>query len=137
MHIQKTIALVTAPIGLIFLVIDKSFLHNIIVRTGLDWHATFLPIALGIILGALAGRLRMDSLQQAIQGVVYICTALFTFAVVASLAIVFEHGHWFLAMPTLWLASAAVGLYAFFTTQVRFSERYRKAKEDQQQRKDK
>ncbi|MGX5913847.1 hypothetical protein ACR0ST_03850 [Aliidiomarina sp. Khilg15.8] len=135
MNIQKTIALVTAPLGMIFLIVDPSDLVNIITTTGLDWYRLFLPIAWGIIFGALAGILRLDFVQKALLPVIYVSTALFTFGVIGSLAIYFENRYWFLAMPTLWLAVAAVGLYAFVLTQMRFSKRYQESIKDKEQEK--
>lgn len=121
MNIQKTIAAVTAPIGMIFLLSDPQDLANFIARTGLDWHGVFLPVAVGIILGCLAGLFKLDQVQKLALPVVYVTTALVSFGVIASAAIYFEHGHWFLAQPTLWLVSVGFGLYAFVRTQAQFS----------------
>lgn len=134
MNIQKTIALVTAPVGLLFLVSDMDQLWSIIVATQLDWYKAFQPIALGIILGCFAGLLRLDFVQKATVPVLYLSTALFTFGVIGSLAIYFEHQLWVLALPTLWLAALAVGLYAFMVMQLRFSERYKEAQKKKQEK---
>lgn len=123
MNIQKTIAAVTAPIGMIFLLSDPQDLHELIVNTGLDWHGVFMPIAVGIILGCLAGLLKFDVVQKLAVPVVYVATGLVSFGIIGSVAIYFEHGFWFLAQPTLWLVALGFGLYAFVRTQARFSEK--------------
>lgn len=123
MNIQKTIAAVTAPIGMIFLLSDPQDLNELIVNTGLDWHGVFMPIAVGIILGCLAGLLKFDVVQKLAVPVVYVATGLVSFGIIGSVAIYFEHGFWFLAQPTLWLVALGFGLYAFVRTQARFSEK--------------
>lgn len=123
MTIQKTIAAVTAPLGMIFLLSDPQDLNELIVNLGLDWHGVFLPIALGIILGCLAGLLKLDVVQKLSVAAVYIATGLVSFGIIGSLAIYFEHGHWFLAQPALWLVALGFGIYAFVRFQARFSEK--------------
>ncbi|MCL5051169.1 hypothetical protein [Aliidiomarina maris] len=123
MNIQKTIAAVTAPIGMIFLLSDPQDLANLIASTGLNWHGVFMPIAIGIIFGCLAGLLKFDRVQKLAVPVVYVTTALVSFGIIASVAIYFEHGHWFLAQPTLWLVAVGFGLYAFIRTQAQFSQK--------------
>lgn len=130
MNIQKAIALVTAPVGLIFLISDESDLLHLITSTGLTWHGVFMPIAVGIILGCLAGLLRFDQVQKLQRPALYVTTALLTFGIIGSLAIKFEHSYWFLAQPTLWLASVGAGLHAFMHTQLRFSEKQQASKSE-------
>jgi len=129
MNVQKTIAAVTAPIGMIFLLSDMQDLAELIARTGLTWHGVFQPIAWGIILGCLAGLFKFDQVQRLAVPVVYVSTALVSFGLIGSFAIYFEHGHWFLAQPTLWLVSLGFALYGFVRTQARFSEKQIAAKE--------
>ena len=123
MNIQKTIAAVTAPLGMIFLLSDPQDLNELIVSSGLDWHGVFLPIAVGIIVGCFAGLIKLDAVQKLAVPFVYLATGLVSFGIIGSLAIYFEHGHWFLAQPTLWLMSLGFGLYAFVRSQARFSEK--------------
>lgn len=137
MNIQKAIALVTAPVGLIFLLSDPSDLLQVITSTGLNWHAVFLPIAVGIVFGCLAGLLHFDQVQKIQLPALYVTTALFTFGVISSIAIKFEHGYWFLAQPTFWLASVGLALHAFIRTQLRFSEKQHEAAEASSRKTDK
>lgn len=123
MNVQKTIAAVSAPIGMIFLLSDIQQLAEFIASTGLTWHGVFQPIAWGIILGCLVGLFKLDQVQRLAFPVVYVSTALVSFGLIGSFAIYFEHGYWFLAQPTLWLVSLGFGLYAFIRTQARFSEK--------------
>lgn len=123
MNIQKTIAAVTAPLGMIFLLSDPQDLNELIVSLGLDWHGVFMPIAVGIIVGCLAGLLKFDVVQKLAVPAVYVATGLVSFGIIGSLAIYFEHGHWFLAQPTLWLMALGFGIYAFIRSQSRFSEK--------------
>ncbi|MCL4410093.1 hypothetical protein [Aliidiomarina haloalkalitolerans] len=122
--IQKTIALVTAPIGLIFLLSDAQDLLRLIQSTGLNWYQVFSPIAWGIIIGAILGLMRFDKVQVAAKISTWLATALTTFGLVGSIAIYFEHRLWYLAWPTLWLAALGIGIYALFLMQLRFSEKY-------------
>ncbi|MCC5856307.1 MAG: hypothetical protein JJU10_11615 [Idiomarina sp.] len=124
--IQRYIALVTAPLGLILLLSDPNDLWRLIVATGLNWHQAFMPLAWGIIFGAMAGLMRLDFVQKVALQATWLSTALTTFGGVATFAIYFEHRVWMLAWPTMWLFSFGVGLYAFFVMQVRFSEKLRK-----------
>ena len=129
MNVQKTIAAVTAPIGMIFLLSDMQELAEFIARTGLSWHGVFQPIAWGIILGCLAGLFKWDQVQRLAVPAVYAATALVSFGLIGSFAIYFEHGYWFLAQPTLWLVSLGFALYGFVSTQARFSQKQTAAKE--------
>lgn len=129
MNVQKTIAAVTAPIGLIFLLSDMQDLGELIASTGLTWHGVFQPIAWAIILGCLTGLLKLDQIQRLAVPVVYTSTALVSFGLVGSLAIYFEHSYWFLAQPTLWLVSLGFALYGFVRTQAQFSSKRRAAEE--------
>lgn len=122
--IQKTIALVTAPLGLIFLLSDPQDLLRLIQSTGLGWYQIFSPIAWGVILGAVLGLLRFDKVQRLAQWGTWAATALTTFGLVATIAIYFEHRLWYLAWPTMWLATLGIGIYALFLMQLRFSEKY-------------
>lgn len=124
MNVQKTIAAVTAPIGLIFLLSDIQDLAEFIASSGLTWHGVFQPIAWGIIVGCLAGLLKLDQVQRLAVPVVYATTALVSFGLVGSFVIYFEHGHWFLAQPTLWLVCLGLGLYGFIRTQAQFSSKF-------------
>ncbi|MCC5878723.1 MAG: hypothetical protein JJU03_02350 [Idiomarina sp.] len=137
MNVQKTIAAVTAPIGMIFLLSDMQDLAEFIANTGLTWHGVFQPIAWGIILGCLAGLFKFDQVQRLAQPVVYASTALVSFGIIGSFAIFFEHGFWFLAQPTLWLVSLGFGLYAFIRTQARFSDKQKSYKQGAGTEKDK
>lgn len=125
MTIQKTIALASVPLGLLLLLCDPSYLLAVITRTGLDWHGVFLPVALGIITGCLAGILKLDKVQRLQTVATYLSTALFTLGVVGSVVIYIAHSYWFLAQPALWLATVGIGLYMFFLTQAKFSNRYK------------
>ncbi|WP_194755869.1 hypothetical protein [Aliidiomarina indica] len=122
-HIQRVIALVTAPVGLIFLLSDEQSLLAFIRATELSWYAVFAPVAWGIMLGALAGLLRLDWVQKVSEYGVWVSTALMTFGAIGSLAIYFEHRVWYLAWPTMWLAVLGLGIFAFFAMQVRFSSK--------------
>lgn len=95
MTIQKTVALIAAPVGLLFWFIDPSYLLSVITQTGLDWHGVFLPLALGIILGCLAGMLKLDKLQRIHPVVIVISTGLFTCGVVGAAAVYASHQYWF------------------------------------------
>ncbi|TRW49537.1 hypothetical protein FM042_01340 [Aliidiomarina halalkaliphila] len=134
-QIQRVIALVTAPVGLIFLLSDAQDLLSFIRASGLSWYAVFAPLAWGILLGALAGLLRLDWVQKVSEYGVWASTALMTFGAVGSLAIYFEHRVWYLAWPTMWLAVLGLGIFAFFAMQVRFASKVeasakRKTKDD-------
>lgn len=120
-HIQRTIALVTAPVGLIFLLSDPQDLLRVIMNTGLNWYTIFSPVAWGIILGTIAGLMRLDFVQRFSDWAVWVSTALMTFGMVGSFAIYFEHRLWYLAWPTMWLAMLGLAIFAFFAMQVRFS----------------
>lgn len=122
--IQKTIALVTAPIGLILLLSDAQDLLRLIQATGLSWYQVFSPVAWGIIIGAILGLTRVDKIQVAANVGTWLATALTTFGLVGSIAIYFEHRLWYLAWPTLWIAALGIGIYALFLMQLRFSEKY-------------
>ncbi|CUS49252.1 MAG: PepSY-associated TM helix [Idiomarinaceae bacterium HL-53] len=123
-QIQRAIALVTAPLGLIFLLSGQQDLWNLIVATELNWHRAFMPMAWGIILGSLAGLFRFNKIQVVNEWAIWLSTALMTFGAVGTVAIFFEHRLWFLAWPTMWLASLGVGIYAFFIMQLKFSQKH-------------
>ena len=124
MNIQRSIALVTAPIGLILLLSDPQDLLRLIANTGLNWYQVFNPIAWGIILGTAAGLLRLHQVQKLAVFGTYAATALTTFGAVGTIAIYFEHRLWYLAWPTMWLAALGIGIYAFFLMQLRFAEKF-------------
>ncbi|WP_113906153.1 hypothetical protein [Aliidiomarina celeris] len=127
-QIQRAIALVTAPLGLIFLLSEANDLWNLIVATGLNWHRAFMPIAWGIMLGALAGIVGLHKVQKFVLPATWLSTALMTFGGVGTIAIYFEHRAWSLSLPTLWLFSFGLGVYCFFLLQARFAEKYGKSK---------
>lgn len=129
MNIQRIIALVTAPIGLLFLLSDPQSLLRFIANTGLNWYQVFNPIAWGIILGTAAGLLRFHQVQKLALWGTYAATALTTFGAVATVAIYFEHRLWYLAWPTMWVATLGIGIYSFFLLQVRFAEKFQKGSE--------
>lgn len=128
--IQRVIALVTAPVGLIFLLSDPQDLLRLIMHTGLSWYAIFTPVAWGIILGTIAGLLRWDRIQNYSEWGVWLSTALMTFGMVGTFAIYFEHRLWYLAWPTMWLAMLGLGIFAFFAMQVRFSLKIQDGKQN-------
>lgn len=126
MNIQRIIALVTAPIGLLLLLSDPQDLLRLIANTGLNWYQAFNPIAWGIILGTIAGLMRLDMVQRVAVYGTYAATALTTFGLVGTIAIFVEHRLWYLGWPTMWIAALGIGIYTFFLMQVRFSEKYQK-----------
>lgn len=130
--IQKMVALVTAPVGLIFLLSDEQSLLELIYQFQLNWYTVFQPWAWGIILGALAGLLRLDQVQRLAVWGTWGATALLSFGLVGALATYFEHRLWFLSWPALWLALLGLGVHSFFLMQLRFSQKMNKGNDDAQ-----
>lgn len=130
MNIQRVIALVTAPVGLLFLLSDPQSLLRFIASTGLNWYQVFNPIAWGIILGTAAGLLRFHQVQKFAVWGTYAATALTTFGAVGTIAIYFEHRLWYLGWPTMWVAALGIGIYSFFLMQLRFAEKFQKDSEE-------
>lgn len=126
-QIQRAVALVTAPLGLIFLISEANDLWNLILSTGLNWHRAFMPMAWGIMLGAFAGIIGLNQVQRVVLPATWVSTALMTFGGVGTIAIYFEHRLWGLSLPTLWLFSLGLGIYSFFLMQARFAQKYGKA----------
>lgn len=122
-QIQRAIALVTAPLGLIFLISDQQELWDFIVSSDLNWHKAFMPAAWGVILGALFGLLKFDRIQTVKAWLTWLSTALMTFGAVGSVVIYYEHRAWLFAWPTMWLFSLGLGIYLLLVMQIKFSEK--------------
>ncbi|RTE87017.1 MULTISPECIES: hypothetical protein [Gammaproteobacteria] len=127
-QIQRAIALVTAPLGLIFLLSEQQDLWRFIVSTELNWHKAFMPAAWGIILGAVLGLMKVDVVQKFATWMTWISTALMTFGAVGCVVIYFEHREWVFAWPTMWLFSFGLGLYLLMVMQLKFSQKSKEGK---------
>lgn len=129
MSLTKRLVILAGLVGLMFYNATAEQLWATIVDYQLSWYKLGVPLAWGLILGALVNLIGLTSLQKWLEPLTFISASLTTLGLTGAAAIYAAHQQTGLLLPALMISAVGIGLYLFVYSFARFSAHKKSAPE--------
>lgn len=130
MSLLQRFVVLAGLVGLLFYRASSEQLWAVVVDYQLSWYTIGVPLAWGMILGALASLLGLSSIEQWLKPLTYVAISVLTMGLTGAAAVYGAHQTLVLALPPLQLAGMGLGLYFFGYSFARFSAARAKRQHD-------
>lgn len=121
MSLQLRLVILAGLVGLLFYNATQAQLTAVIIDYGLGWYQLGVPIAWGLILGALVTLIGVRIFDSWLVPLTYIAGCVITMGLTGAAAVFGAHQLAGLMLPPLQLASMGLGLYLFVYGYARFA----------------
>lgn len=121
MNLTTRLVILAGLVGLLFYNATENQLWAAIVDYQLDWYTLGVPLAWGIIAGALANLVGLRGLLKWLEPITFIAASLITLGLTGAAAIFAAHQVGSLILPALFISAIGLGLYLFAYSFARFS----------------
>ncbi|CUA85077.1 hypothetical protein [Pseudidiomarina woesei] len=131
MSLTTRLVILAGLVGLLFYNATETQLWAAIVDWQLGWYQLGVPIAWGIILGALVNLLAGNALAKWLEPITLVAASLLTLGLTGAAAVYAAHQIGGLTIAPLFISSIGLGVYLFAYSYARFAgARGRKAAEE-------
>jgi len=121
MSLTTRLVILAGLVGLLFYNASEEQLWAAIVDWQLGWYQLGVPIAWGIILGALANLLIGNALVKWLEPITLVAASLLTLGLTGAAAVYGAHQMSGLTIAPLFISSIGLGAYLFAYSYARFS----------------
>jgi peptidoglycan/LPS O-acetylase OafA/YrhL len=121
MSLTKRLVILAGLVGLMFYNASAEQLWATIIDYQLSWYKLGVPLAWGLILGALVNLIGLTRLDKWLEPLTFISASLTTLGLTGAAAIYAAHQQAGLLLPALMISAIGVGLYLFVYSFARFS----------------
>lgn len=129
MSLTQRLVILAGLVGLLFFNASEEQLWAATVDYQLNWYRLGVPLAWGVVLGALLQLLGLQQLRKWLEPLTFISASLTTLGLTGAAAVYVAHQQTALLLPPLMLAAIGVGLYLFVYSYARFAAAQRGKKE--------
>ncbi|WP_411358155.1 hypothetical protein [Pseudidiomarina salilacus] len=129
MNLTTRLVILAGLVGLMFYNASVDQLWAVIVDYDLNWYKLGVPLAWGLILGALLNLLGLRSLHKWLEPITLIAVSLLTMGLTGAAAVYGAHQIGGLIIAPLAISAIGLGLYLLVYSYVRFAA-HGKADED-------
>ncbi|KFZ32047.1 membrane protein [Pseudidiomarina salinarum] len=121
MSLTKRLVILAGLVGLLFYNATEAQLWAAIVDYQLSWYKLGVPLAWGLILGALVSLVGLRSFQRWLEPITFVAVSLLTLGLTGSAAVFAAHQIGGLMLPPMQLAATGLGIYLFGYSYARFN----------------
>lgn len=121
MSLTKRLIILAGLVGLMFYNASVEQLWATIVDYQLNWYKLGVPLAWGLILGALVNLVGLQQLQKWLEPLTFIAASLITLGLTGAAAVYAAHQQGGLILPPLSISAVGLGIYLFVYSYARFA----------------
>ncbi|MDN7127149.1 hypothetical protein J6I75_00430 [Pseudidiomarina sp. 1APP75-27a] len=121
MSLTKRLIILAGLVGLMFYNASAEQLWAAVVDYQLSWYKLGVPLAWGLILGALVNLIGLQQLQKWLEPLTFIAASLITLGLTGAAAVYAAHQQGGLLLPPLMITAVGLGLYLFVYSYARFA----------------
>lgn len=121
MSLTTRLVILAGLVGLLFYNASEAQLWAAIVDWQLGWYQLGVPIAWGIILGALVNLLAGNALAKWLEPITLVAASLLTLGLTGAAAVYGAHQIGGLTIAPLFISSIGLGVYLFAYSYARFA----------------
>ncbi|MBY6062813.1 hypothetical protein [Pseudidiomarina sediminum] len=129
MSLTQRLVILAGLVGLLFFNASEAQLWAATVDYQLSWYRLGVPLAWGVVLGALLQLLGVQQLTKWLEPLTFISASLTTLGLTGAAAVYVAHQQTTLLLPPFMVAAIGVGLYLFVYSYARFAAAQRNKKE--------
>ncbi|RUO72613.1 hypothetical protein CWI80_08685 [Pseudidiomarina sediminum] len=129
MSLTQRLVILAGLVGLLFFNASEAQLWAATVDYQLSWYRLGVPLAWGVVLGALLQLLGVQQLTKWLEPLTFISASLTTLGLTGAAAVYVAHQQTALLLPPFMVAAIGVGLYLFVYSYARFAAAQRNKKE--------
>ncbi|RUO79170.1 hypothetical protein [Pseudidiomarina taiwanensis] len=131
MNLTTRLVVLAGLVGLMFYSASANQLWAIIADYQLDWYALGVPLAWGVILGALSNLLGFQFLKTWLEPATYIAASLITLGLTGAAAVYVAHQIGGLTLAPLMISAIGLGVYFWAYSFARFNAAAERNKDKQ------
>ncbi|WP_369742401.1 hypothetical protein AB8S08_07750 [Pseudidiomarina sp. PP-1MA] len=121
MALTTRLVILAGLIGLMFYNLSDERLAALIIDYQLGWYKLGVPLAWGLVLGALLQLLGLKQLHKFLEPITFIAVCVMTVGLTGAAAIFGAHQTAILMLPALQIATIGLGVYLFAYSYARFA----------------
>ncbi|RUO62276.1 hypothetical protein CWI71_04655 [Pseudidiomarina insulisalsae] len=122
MSLTKRLVILAGLVGLLFYNATVEQLWATIVDYQLNWYKLGVPLAWGLIIGALVQLIGISQLRKWLEPLTFISASLTTLGLTGAAAVYAAHQQAGLLLPPLMISAIGLGLYLLVYSYARFGK---------------